>query len=300
VAHELKEAREAAAAAAARLEARCESLARQAEAAEAAGAASREKLAAVEAERPGLTRRSEQLEQQLAAVRVAHAAVVEEGRASAEATRSIEGKLAAAREEALAAAAEREREWVAQRDGLREEAAAERLRLSGELAAALERADTMEKRAQASDAAASAAMAEAVDERCKEREWLERTRDLERQRDEAIRSGTRATEELEAASAEARGARERGAALYVRSTVLEQQLAVASQLGSIGTLGSDELQALASPAPATPAAAAAAVGSARQARVADSVKERCLTVEEALEGFGALEAKWSPAARRGS
>lgn len=120
---------------------------------------------------------------------------------------------------------------------------------------------------------------------------LRRAKEFQRQRDAVQRERARLQEQLTTATSDARAASEREHALFVRATVLEQQLQSACMQASL-----PQAAELSAAKPRTSAPSAEPGGSVLSATLPPGPP---LTIEQALDSIGMVNEKWlaSTAAR---
>ena len=119
------------------------------------------------------------------------------------------------------------------------------------------------------------------DSKAKERERDARAAEFQRQRDAVQRERARLQEQLAAATADARGAAERERALYVRTSMLEQQVhATAHRAIEVAS----ELEPV-----------AASGGGARQSAgtACSPALSQPLSLEQAIDGLGLTHERWA-------
>ena len=193
------------------------------EASDSALAACKERLGSVEAERRSLSERLTHADAQLKSLQGEHAALVTERRQLDDHVRRQESQIQSLQLERVATQSleERFRDMQTQRDA----AEAERSTVQEELAAVNARQTGLEEASRGSEAALKSVQQQLSLEQSKERERDERVKEFQRQRDSVQRERARLQEQLSVTSADARAASEREHALFIRTTVLEQQYA---------------------------------------------------------------------------
>lgn len=185
--------------------------------------ACKERLGSVEAERRSLSERLTHADAQLKSLQGEHAALVTERRQLDDHVRRQESQIQSLQLERVATQSleERFRDMQTQRDA----AEAERSTVQEELAAVNARQTGLEEASRGSEAALKSVQQQLSLEQSKERERDERVKEFQRQRDSVQRERARLQEQLSVTSADARAASEREHALFIRTTVLEQQYA---------------------------------------------------------------------------
>lgn len=193
---------------------------------EAARSGDKERVGVLEAEKAALSEKAARLDDQLKALHAEHSALTVERRQMDDTIRRQEAQITTLQLEKAASSSmeERFKEMQSQRDA----AELERSQLQEEFAMANARHAGLEQAMRSAEAALKAAQHELELERGKERERDERCKEFQRQRDTVQRERARLTEQLSVATAEARAASEREHALFIRTTVLEQQVASAA------------------------------------------------------------------------
>ena len=280
-------------------------LAARFEASEASLRSAREQLGSLDADRRTLAERCTHLDAQLKMVQGDHGSMAAERRQLDERVRRQDAQLQQLQLERAASHSleERFRDMQTQRDA----AEAERASVQEEVAALHSRRAALEEAARGTEGSLKAVQAELDAAKERERERDERVREFQRQRDTAQRERARLQDQLAVVSADARSASEREHALFVRTTVLEQQLSIATSRAAESDVLLEEARAVhggaaggcgaaggggASPLPPTPAVP----------RGLGIGVHTCMTptetplpnIDQAIESIGAINQKWAP------
>ena len=210
----------------ARLDATTAELTARLQESEGSRSGDKERVSVLDAEKAALHDKCDGLEAQLKAAQSERATLIAERRQLDETVRRQEAQVTSLQLERAASQSmeERFREMQSQRDS----AELERSQLQEEFAQTNARHAGLEQATRSAEAALKAAQHELEIERGKERERDERCREFQRQRDAVQRERARLQEQLSVATADARAASEREHALFIRTTVLEQQVAAAT------------------------------------------------------------------------
>lgn len=225
-----------------RAESSAAELAVRLESAESALVSGRERIGVLEAERQALSERALHTDEQLKRLQGEHSMLTTERRQLEDTIRRQEAQVQSLQLERAATHSleERFRDMQLQRDT----AEGERSELQEELASTHAKHSGLEQATRSAESALKAAQHELEIEKGKERERDERIREFQRQRDTVQRERAKLQEQLSIATADARAASEREHALFIRTTVLEQQLSAATTKaihGSVYDSGMTEL-----------------------------------------------------------
>ena len=190
-------------------------------------------MGVLEAERQALAERCSRLDESVRKLQDEASSLKSERRQLDETVRRQEAQVQALQLERAAQSSleERFRDMQQQRDAAEQE----RSQVQEELAATIARHAGLEQTCRSAESALKAVQHELDIERGKERERDERVRAFQNQRDTVQRERAKLQEQCNLATAEARAASEREHALFIRTTVLEQQLSSAtSRAASVG------------------------------------------------------------------